>query len=294
MKKMKLIYNPVAGDGTFKLYFDQLFRILQEHDIVVEPFRTFNKGDAEQAAEEIDESYDGVIAVGGDGTVSEAACGLLKSKRDIPLGIIPWGTVNDLAGFLKIPKDLAECCRIIINNKRKPVDMGVVNGHFYFINVVSAGFLTDVAYKTRPDFKNIFGRFAYYVKGLEGLPNLKPIKLKVLSEGKNVFEGKSYLIVVLNSSSAGGFYRLAPRAVLDDGKLDVIILKACPTPELISTSIKVLKGEHLKDRNIVYFQTHDLKIWGNYGLPSDVDGEMGPFLPLQIGVKPRALKIFVP
>lgn len=292
MKKIMFIYNPSSGDGSITNYLDEIIDRFKQRGFYIVPHRTFMKGDLNPAMGELKrDDYHCIIAAGGDGTVSNVVNFMLKYNLDIPLGLFPWGTVNDFAGYLNIPKNVKGCCDIITGGKTRSIDVGRVNDS-YFINVVSAGFLTDVAHKTDTTLKHILGKLAYYLKGIEGLPRVRPIKIRI-EDGCRVFEEKVYLLLVLNSSSAGGFNKLAPKAGLDDGQLDVLAIKACSIPEFLNLSFKVLKNEHLSDPNVIYFKGEKFTISSDEAVETDVDGELGPLLPLDIKVIPGRVKVFV-
>jgi YegS/Rv2252/BmrU family lipid kinase len=292
MKKIKLLYNPLSGDASFKNKLDLVIARFQKEGFCTIPFRLDNERQTEDAFFDIDNSYYAIAACGGDGTLNSIVNIMMKQNINIPLGIFPCGTSNDLANYIGIPRDINNCCDIIINGIQKNIDIGKVNDK-YFINVCSAGLLTDVAYKTNTAMKNALGKIAYYIKGIEEVPNFSPIKMK-LAFDNNIIEDNMVLIVVLNSSSAGGFTRIAPNATIDDGYLDVIAIKYANIKNMVSVFFKILKGEHINDNNIYYIKTNKILIDCEKHYETDIDGERGPNFPLEIMVLDKALKIFVP
>lgn len=288
---IKLIYNPVSGDGTFKNKLDKIINIFQEKGYKIIPYRMRGNDDFLELFTNLDEKkYHGIVVAGGDGSVNEVINGIKKSGINIPLGIMPWGTVNDFAFYLGMTKNIEHCCNVICNGKTRKIDIGIVNNEC-FINVIGAGYFAEVAHKTRTDLKNIMGKLAYYLKGIEGIPNLKPIKIDVL--GTNIsWNGEAYLLLILNTPSAGGFSNMAPKASIDDGKLDIIILKSCNIAELIPLILKILKNEHLNDPNIISLQADKLIVNCKEAIETDVDGEKGPSMPLDISVSRNSLKVF--
>lgn len=174
--------------------------------------------------------------------------------------------------------------------KSKPVgvDLGKINDK-YFINVASTGLFTDVSQKTDVNLKNTIGKLAYYLKGIEELPNFRRLKVNIKSKECN-YDGEMYLLLVFNGESAGNF-RLATEADVTDGKLDVIVFKAIPIIELIPLFIKILKGEHLDSNKVVYFKTDDLYIECNEEIVTDIDGERGPDFPLNIKCIKGGIKV---
>lgn len=292
MRKAKLIYNPYSGDGNFKNKLDYVIERLQRMGYMVVPFRSDDASRLEKAFFDIHEDYEAVFVSGGDGTLSSVVNILASMRLELPVGIFPYGTANDFAVHLNIPKDIDTCCDIIEKGNIKRVDIGRVNGS-YFLNVCSAGLLMDIAYKTDTNLKNALGKLAYYMKGLEELPKFTPIKMR-LQYGSNIIEDNLLMLLILNGCSAGGFNRLAPRAMIDDGLLDVIAIKNTNITYLLSIFLKILRGEHIGDQNLYSFQTDKLTIFCEGSCETDIDGERGPDFPLDIEVKKHFLKIFVP
>jgi diacylglycerol kinase (ATP) len=292
MKKLKFIYNPYSGDGTLKNKLDYLIERFQKSGFMMVPFRSSDINTLEKAFFDIHDDYDAVCVSGGDGTLSSVINIMASRRLDLPVGIFPFGTANDFAAHINIPRDIEACCDIIEKGKIKKVDIGRVNDS-YFLNVCSAGLLTDVAYKTDTNLKNALGKLAYYMKGIEEIPKFTPFKMR-LQYGSNVIEDSFLLFLILNGSSAGGFNKLAPHAKIDDGLMDVIAIKNTNITNIFTIFLKILRGEHIGDPNLYHFHTDKLIIACDGSCETDIDGERGPNLPLDIEVKKHFLKVFVP
>ncbi|WP_238882486.1 YegS/Rv2252/BmrU family lipid kinase [Clostridium sp. YIM B02551] len=279
MKKVKFIYNPFSGENLILSELDKVISIHQEFGYQVVPFRIEKGITIDEALNDIDESFYYILVAGGDGTVDSLVNAMKERNINIPLGILPVGTANDFARFLGLPQDIATCVRQILSSKPKGVDIGKINNK-YFINVASTGLFTDVSQKTDLNLKNTIGKLAYYLKGLEQLPNFR--KLKVNIKSKEVeYDGYMYLLLVFNGQTAGSF-NLATSADVMDGYLDVIMFKAITIIDLIPLFIKVLRGEHLDSPNVLYFKTDNLIIESPEDIVTDIDGERGPDFPLNI------------
>lgn len=292
MKKLKFIYNPMSGDGTFKNKLDYLVERFQKAGYMMIPYRSGDIRILERAFFDIHEDYECICVSGGDGTLSSVVNIMASRRLDLPIGIFPFGTANDFAAYLNIPRDIEACCGIIEKGRIRKVDVGRANSS-YFLNVCSAGLLTDVPYKTETNMKNALGKLAYYMKGIEEIPKFTPFKMR-LQYGSNVIEDSFLLFLILNGSSAGGFSKLAPQARIDDGLMDVIAVKNTNITNILAIFLKMLRGEHFGDPNVYSFQTDRLMISCEGGCETDLDGERGPDLPLDIEVKKHFLKIFVP
>lgn len=279
MKKVRFIYNPYSGENSIISELDSVIRMHQEVNLTVVPYRIQMGRPLSEALDIVDDTYEYILVAGGDGTVDSVVNAMKERNIDIPIGILPVGTANDFGKFINMPSDIQEACKQILDSKPVPVDVGKINDK-YFVNVASTGLFTDVSQKTDVNLKNTIGKLAYYLKGLEELPNFRNLKIKLTSKERS-YNGDMYLILIFNGKTAGNF-NLATQAEVDDGKLDVIIFKAVAIIELIPLFIKILKGEHLDSDKVVYFKTDDLYIESDEDIVTDIDGEKGPDFPLRI------------
>ena len=291
LRKFILVYNPVSGDASFKFKLDNVIENFQHKGCIVIPFRittTQDTSDFILLSKEV--AAEGIIVSGGDGTIHEVINIMLASNLDLPLGIIPSGTSNDFAAYLQLEKNIDMCVDVVVKGEIKTFDVGKVNNK-YFFNVASAGLMTAVAHSADVVLKNTLGKMAYYFKGLGELPNFKALKMRITADG-TVMEEEVFLFLVMNSGTVGGFPRLVPYAQIDDGKLDLLIINKCNLPELMGLFISFLKGIHCHSKHITYIQAQQITIECTEELVSDLDGELGPKLPLNIEVIPGKIRFF--
>jgi diacylglycerol kinase (ATP) len=279
MKKVRFIYNPYSGENSIVNELDNVIKLHQEVDLTVVPYRIQRGKDLAEALDIIDETYSYILIAGGDGTVDSLVNAMEQKNIKIPIGILPVGTANDFGKLINMPTGITEACKQILSSKPVAVDVGKINDK-YFINVASTGLFTDISQKIDGNLKNTIGKLAYYLKGIEELPNFRKLKVKILSKECN-YEGEMYLLLVFNGKTAGNL-NLATEAEITDGKLDVIMFKAIPIMELLPLFIKLLKGEHLDSDKVVYFKTDDVFIESSEDIVTDIDGERGPDFPLRI------------
>ncbi len=287
-KKVRFIYNPYSGENIILHELDKVMKLHQEKGYQVVPYRIQKDKDIDEAFDIIDKDYKYVLVAGGDGTVDSVVNAMMNRGIDLPIGILPVGTANDFGKFIGIPSDVTKACKQILESEPKAVDIGKINDK-YFINVASSGLFTDVSQKTDLNLKNTIGKLAYYLKGIEEIPNFR--RLKVHLKSKEVdFDGEMYLILVFNGQTAGNF-KLATRADVNDGYLDVIMIKAVPIIEILPLFIKILKGEHLDSDKVIYFKTDDILIESEEDIVVDIDGEKGPDFPLRIRCIKGGMKV---
>ena len=287
--KVKFIYNPYSGENLILSKLDKVISLHQEAGYTIVPYRITAGEDVGVALNDIkDGNYKYILIAGGDGTVDSVVNAMAKSGISLPIGILPVGTAHDFSKFLGMPSDVEEACKQILSSEVKSVDLGSINDK-YFVNVASTGLFTDVSQKTDVNLKNTIGKLAYYLKGLEELPNFRKLHVNILSKEVE-FDGEMYLLLVFNGATAGNF-NLATRADACDGLLDIIMFKAVQIYELLPLFIKVLKGEHLDSNKVLYFKTDYLKVECHEDIVTDIDGEKGPDFPLEIKCIKGGLKI---
>ncbi|MFK4785592.1 YegS/Rv2252/BmrU family lipid kinase [Fusobacterium sp. MFO224] len=290
MKKVKFFYNPFSGERSILKYLDYIINSYQKKGFLIIPFRISHNFNLENAFGDIDESYDHILISGGDGTINEIVNIMKKNDIDIPIAILPAGTANDFANVIGMPKSITKSVDKILNSKVSYIDLGLANDK-YFVNVFSCGLFTDVSQKTSSEYKNIFGKLAYYFTGLKELPKFKLLNLSIKSKDFS-FEGQSILFFIFNGRTAGTF-EIAHDSCINDGLLSVIII----SNENFIDVIKILPQFLLKKnfsypKGIINFKTSELYVNVlNKDYYSDIDGERGPDFPVEISCIKHGLKI---
>lgn len=295
MKKLKLIYNPHSGDKSFKYALDPCVNAFQDGGYETQLFRTRTPEDIDYAVASLDEDCEAVVVSGGDGTVNRVVNALMRHQKNIPLGVIPSGTANDFAGYIKMPPDPEEAVRAMMNGRVVRSDLGCVNGR-YFINVCGAGLFTNISQQVEKPMKDSLGKLAYYLKGIGQLPNFVPFPVRIISPS-GVLEDELFLFITLNGCGAGGI-KLSPQSRIDDGLLDLIALRAVSLRELAVLFVNMLKGDFLTDASIVFLREASFTVENltelSMDYETDIDGEQGPDMPVHITCVPDALPLLVP
>lgn len=292
MKRARLIYNPTAGREMVKKNLAYILSEIESAGYETSTHATTGKWDAMKEAEKACENdFDLIIAAGGDGTLYEVINGMSGKNKRSKLAVLPFGTSNDFARSLGIPKTLEGALEIIKQGKTEMVDVGKANDR-YFINIAGGGVLTELTYEVPSKLKTAIGQLAYYVKGIEKLPSFKPYNLTYEVDGK-INEEKAMLFLVANSKTVGGFDKLAPDAKINDGLLDVFILKKCNLVEMARVAGLLLAGEHVKDPKIIHFQTNEITFKLEEEVMLNLDGELGGKSPCVFKILPRHIEFFV-
>ena len=297
MKRVKIIANPSSGRGAALGKILELIELMSHDEYEIELLFTHLEGDGKNfAANYTGEDF--IICSGGDGTVNEVVNGIYLSKRDTPLAILQSGTVNDFANAQGLPTSPFKFYNMIKNFNIKTIDLGLA-GERAFINVAAGGMLTEIAYSVTAERKASLGNMAYYLEGVKELLEKKffkyqkSINLKIKSKE---FTGDvdSLLFLITNSTSVGGFKKMAPFADVSDGYLDVLIfkkIKISDAPELFAS---LVGGKHLDHNKVIYLKTKNIKIESEDDVTIDVDGEKTSTLPMDFKVLENRLKIIVP
>ncbi|SIR66858.1 diacylglycerol kinase (ATP) [Paenibacillus macquariensis] len=292
MKRARLIYNPTSGREEMKRRLADILQRLDKGGIETSVHATTGEGDAtREAAEAVERGYDLIIAAGGDGTLYEVVNGMAGKENLPPLGLFPLGTTNDFARGLGIPKNWEDYCDLIIRQETRPIDVGKANDR-YFINIAGGGTLTELTYDVPSKLKTLIGQLAYYLKGIEKMVSLSPQELFIKANGQPDIHDEFMLFLIANTNSVGGFEKLAPDARIDDGLFDVIALKNCNLPEFVRVVRMALRGEHLKDKKVIHFQTDYMEVTSPGQVLLNLDGELGGSLPGTFQMLKQHMRIF--
>ncbi|MFV0519734.1 MAG: diacylglycerol/lipid kinase family protein [Lachnospirales bacterium] len=298
-KKAVIIYNPKSGDASFKNVIDSVIDNLQNDyenktkGYYVEVFRICEYGDVFEYMKTLGE-VDLILGSGGDGTINAIISAMIELNLNIPLAIVPSGTANDLATFLKLPTDPIETVKLIHRGNIMPIDIGSVNG-IYFINVLAVGIFANISSEVDQELKNVIGKLAYYLKGAEKLTKHEAFNVRVIANDK-VYEDSFLLLAVLNSTNAGGFSKLSPDSSVDDGLFEFIGFKNTTPLKSIKSFIEIINGNHIFDENVLYFKANEIFIdiiEEGRQVCCDIDGELGPALPVDIKVLHKKINVFM-
>jgi diacylglycerol kinase (ATP) len=297
MKRARLIYNPTSGREEMRKRLPEILERLESYGLETSCHATNGPGDAARAAHDaVDRGFDLIIAAGGDGTLNEVINGLAPAELRPPLGILPMGTSNDLARALGIPRNWEYACDIIGAGFVKGLDIGSLQldgGDFrYFMNNVAGGVITELSYEVPSKLKTILGQLAYYVKGLEKLPKLRPVHIQLTMDG-HVYENDVMLFLIANSGCVAGIEQLFPMAAYDDGMLDVLVVEKMTLPEFIFLATASVRGEHVGMPGIKFFKTNTLTARSDHLVQLNVDGEFGGNAPFKVQTLARHIHVFV-
>lgn len=224
-KRLMLLVNPVAGKGGYKNGLAEVLEIFYRGDYLPTVYFTTAAGTAPGIVMEHAGSYDLLVCIGGDGTLSEVITGLMSVPTPPPIGYIPMGTANDVATTLHLSRNAPEAARRILAGRPIPFDVGVFGQKHYFSYIAAFGAFTEVSYETPQQQKQAFGQLAYIFEGMARLPKLSHYAATVEYDGGTI-AGDFIFGGVTNSTSVAGLVRLDDGAVdLGDGMFEVILVR---------------------------------------------------------------------
>jgi diacylglycerol kinase (ATP) len=231
-----------------------------------------------------------LVLGGGDGTISRALPAILE--HDLPTGILPLGTANDFARTLAIPEDLGAACAVIAGGCTARVDVGRVN-EVPFLNVASLGLSVAAAEELSSGLKKRWGPLAYALSALRARHRVRRFRIRIVWNHHRK-RMRCVQLLVGNGRYYGGGLMVSDQGAIDDGALDVYILRPPRLLDLL-VLLPALRWGRLRDwagaRRIV---ARSLTITTREPMPIDTDGEILTETPAAFTVLPRALTVFVP
>jgi len=290
MRRIAVLVNPTAGGGRGFRVAEQAVTYLEQAGLTV---RRLQGRDSDEAAalagQAVEGGSDALVIVGGDGLV-HLALQVLRGT-ETPLGVIPAGTGNDVARLLGIDrKDARAAADVIVAGHTRALDLADVSGTGV-VTVVATGFDSKVSERangmTWPR-----GQMRYNIATLLELRVFEPIRYALELDGAP-YELDAMLVAIGNGPSYGGGLRICEGAVIDDGLLDVVIIKPVSKLELVRVYPRLFTGTHVRHPAYERHRVHSVSVAAP-GIVAFGDGErLGP-LPITVSSVPSAMRVFAP
>lgn len=296
MARALLIANPAAA-RTDARAVTTIRETLRRGGWAVEVLATAQAGDARRFAREArDQGFDAFVCYGGDGTAMEIAAGAVDSG--IPLGLVPGGTGNLLAGNLRLPRDPAAAARVILAGRTAPIDLGAVeraDGTHYFAVCGGTGFDARLMAGTGAAEKRRWKMAAYVMRALVALPHVKSPLHRVTVDGV-AHELPAAMVLVANCGElAPPFLRLRENVAPDDGWLDVLVLRAEGVLQSLSAFFELVWPPANGARRLWFGRGRTVRVEVLEGPPQpmQLDGEPSGDAPFEARLLPAALSVVV-
>lgn len=272
MKKMLFVMNPYSGMRRAARYLADIIGMFNRAGFEVITHMTGGQGDAAEVVKSIAPRVDLVVCCGGDGTFNETVSGILQSGADVPVGYIPAGSTNDFATSLRLPTNILQAARDILDGEPVVYDVGKF-GERYFSYVASFGAFTKASYSTPQSIKNALGHTAYVLEGINELSQIRKEHVRLEIDGQ-VVEDDFLFGAISNSTSVGGILTLDPKQVdMADGKLEILLVRAPVDLLELSECIRAVQSQKYNCAMITFRSSEKIRIYADPLMPWTLDGE---------------------
>jgi YegS/Rv2252/BmrU family lipid kinase len=285
--KCNVIINPSSGKGKSVKVWEEVAPIFQDSGWST----TVHFTDYSDISKYLDHC-EGIIAVGGDGTFHSIANNLMQSQRKIPLGFIPAGTGNSLMMDLDCPNP-RDAARRIVEGKRHFIDVLEVTTAkeiIYSINIVGWGMFSQI--NQTAEKLRWFGGWRYNLATLWNII-FKQTYPATVKFGNDTEEGEFIAIFASNTKHTGKGMRAVPKAKIDDGLIDLVMIKNANRLSFLKFFRDYLKGQHLAHKLVTYRQLTSFELQTNVHQILNIDGELKGSSPFSVRILPKAIELLL-
>jgi diacylglycerol kinase (ATP) len=291
-KKTLVLLNPKAGSAANIQAIELAIRSAPD-TVLHETSRPGEAGELAAAAVRAGD-VGRVIAGGGDGTVSEIVNALANSE--VALGILPLGTGNDLARTLGLPlDDLEAALAIALTGKVRPMDLVLAEAEdkpaTYVANVAAGGFSGQVDEQLDDDEKKRWGPLAYVWSAMKVLPEVTGFDTTFSWSDGTKERVQALNVIVANGRTVAGGWAVAPTAEIDDGLIDVVIVKFGSALDLAAIAARLVAGDYLDSADVDHRRVRSVRVEASPEMWFNVDGELLTKRPIDFRIVPGALRV---
>lgn len=288
-----MIVNPNAGNKKLINSIEQIEEMLLSKFEEVTIHKTEKEGDGAKLVETLADDVDLLIGAGGDGTIYELINALAPLEKRPVFAIIPGGTCNDFSRTLGIDQHPVKAVEQILKQNTQKVDIGRSDNQ-YFMNFWGIGLVSKVSENIDSGTKQLLGRLSYYISAGQTVLEEEPFQLKIESETTS-YEGEAVMLLIGNGSFLGGIQSFFPSSSVQDGDLDVLIIKQTSIGQLWTWLQTRLQKEVPSEGNddLVYFRAKQLKIEATPNQEIDTDGEKTSNTPAIVTILQAHLEVIV-
>jgi len=296
--KIFIIFNPIAGGSRRFKRLAQLEKYLRLSGNTVTTYTSSHAGEGtELTLRALDGGAEVVVVVGGDGTVNEVIQGLAGSSA--PMAVYPAGTTNVWCQQIKMPHNPRLAAEIITSSPRISIDLGQV-GSRYFLLMLGIGLDGEVVRAVDLDLKRKIGKLAYLKTGLRALFQIQATDISIIFDpGQETEHSKHFssCLIIATNVQRYAVVRLLPSAIVDDGKLDLLVFEGSKLRSKIARLLSLITNRIQQDEKIGYFRISSANIQCNSPMATQIDGdpfESASFNAVEIKCIPKALRVIIP
>jgi YegS/Rv2252/BmrU family lipid kinase len=287
-----VIVNPAAGGGRCAANWRRLAPLARTLFPFDEEHTAARGGAVRLARQAADAGIHRVLSVGGDGTLHEVVNGI--QDRPVAIGVLPLGTGNDFARSIGLPHSPEVLLRALARGGTRQIDVGEVHGERY-VNIAGVGFDAEVARRVNAMRSKASGTLPYLMTAMDEAFRYQAPALSLARDGGPPDPDCPLLMVAVgNTSTYGGGMRVCPQAVVDDGLLDVLLVRPLRGWALLALLPRVFLGKHLGSASVSAGRARSLTITGPSDTPLHADGELLAGLPATFTIHPQGLSLWSP
>ncbi|HCJ67414.1 MAG TPA: hypothetical protein DHV62_08880 [Elusimicrobia bacterium] len=309
MDKVHIIVNPVSAKGQTEKRWPHIREMIRASFL---EFRYIFTERPKQATEItrglLQQGFDFIIGVGGDGTLNEIANGFFKPgsneviNEDANLGMISSGTGSDFIRFIKVPRDFRKSVERLKDAPKRKVDLGMItflgNGinkqQQYFINVADFGLGAEVIKRISSVPSAQRGKLFYYRGFISTLFQYQSKSFRLVIDDRETIEGNFLIGAIANGGIFGGGMIIAPKAQINDGYFDFVLVEEMKKAEVVWNSKRLYLGTLDKHRKVRTLRVKKVRVESQDNVPIEYDGEEGGILPAEFQIRNQVLNFRFP
>ena len=295
MKKFYLILNPHGGQKKGPKLLKKILPVLEDANLDLTIIETTFAGHTNELAHQLDfDGYKGMVVIGGDGTMHEVVNGMLTrpDKKQLPIGLIPGGTGNSFMHDLELMNPMDAAKAIIGGNTRK-IDVAEVKVNHvikYAFNIIGWGLVTDVGNKAEK--WRWLGEARYTLLSVLEVLKYKPRAATLILDKDKIIDNFIF-IIACNTMYTGKGMKMAPKSKLDDGLIDIVVVRHGPSRiKLLTMLPKVYGGTHINSPILEYYQVSEFSLIPKQDEILNIDGEVLGTTPIHVNMIPGAFQVF--
>ena len=295
MKKFYITLNPHGGQQKGPRLLKQILPVFEAANVDLTIIETTFAGHANELAHQLDfDGYDGMIVIGGDGTMHEVVNGLLTrpDKKQLPIGLIPGGTGNSFMHDLELMNPI-DAVKAIIGGNTRQIDVAEVKINDmikYAFNIIGWGLVTDVGNKAEK--WRWLGEARYTLLSVFEVLKYKPRSATLILDNDKIIDNFTF-VIGCNTMYTGKGMKMAPKAKLDDGLMDIVVVRHGPSRlKLLTMLPKVYDGTHINSPILEYYQVSEYSLIPERDEILNIDGEVLGTTPIHVKMIPGAFQVF--
>ena len=289
---MLVIWNPNAGSVAAAQAIKQR---MEARDRTAVHQTTTGDQAIRLVAQHLAQGENQIVAAGGDGTINAVINGMMQHPSDATLGVLPLGTANDWCASLQIPDDLSDALALVDAQQARQLDVVKVetpSAIRYFANIATGGNSHRVTESVTSEMKQMWGALCYLRGAIGVVADLDTFRAAISFDQSPPETFDVWNIIVANGKTSAGRLAIAPQAELDDGLLDIVIIRDGTLLDLANLTVQVMiTSTYLESDQVEYRQAREISINSNPPLLFSIDGDMIDEQPVRFSACPGAIRV---